>query len=96
LFIEPHCPLVQGSSADTPSDKKKRGQGVHIAATAGHPPHHRHSATDGIALQEDSSTSSNHDVSGKHASAKRIVTTLYSMSAGERLTGVLGTALEMY
>ena len=88
LFVQPHCPLVQGPSADTPRDKKKRGQGVHIAATAGPPPNHHHpSATDGLPSQETSTTSSDHYVLGKHESAKRFVATLHSMSAGEWLSG---------
>jgi len=89
LFIEPRFPLVQDSTEDKAGDKKKRGHGIRIAATAGPLPHHHHSETGGIASQEDSTTSSHHDDLGKRASANIFVGTLHSMSAGEWLTGVV-------
>jgi len=75
--------LVQGSSEDEAGEKKKKGQGVHIAATAGPTPLHHQPTASGISSQEGSTTSSNHDVSGKRSSASRFAMMLYIMSAGE-------------
>ena len=62
---------MQSLLEDKARDRKNRGRGVHIAATAGPAPHH--SATGGIASQEHSTTLPNHDVSGKRSLANRFV-----------------------